>query len=44
MIISRTVRKNNNQLYFSIPKDVADILDIKEEDIIEIEILEIHKK
>jgi hypothetical protein len=44
MLISRTIRKNNHQLYFSIPKDVAEILYIKEKDIVEIKIIKVHKK
>jgi len=43
MIMTRTVRKNNNQLYFSIPKDIAKLKNIDENDVLQIQILKIYK-
>lgn len=43
-MITRTVRKNQDNLYISIPKETVNLLDIEDEDILEMKIIKVHKK
>lgn len=44
MRITKDVRKNGNVIYISIPKSIANLLNIDKNSIIELDIIKVYKK